>query len=109
MSQARERPSSSLILCYLPLLGVIPLFLRGSSREVRWHARNGLLLFGAVVLLGVLATVVGLAVPSLSCLYGLGMFFVGVVYVVVVILAIVKALSGERLMFPALSRYADRS
>ncbi len=108
MSEARRRPSSALVLSYLPLLGVIPLFLRGSSREVRWHARNGLLLFAGVVLIGVLATLVGLVLPSLSCLYGIGMFFVGVVYVVVVILAIVKALSGERLIFPGLSRYADR-
>ena len=108
MSEARQRPSSSLILCYLPLLGIFPLFLRGSSREVRWHARNGLLLFAGVVLIGALATLVGLVLPSLSCLYGIGMFFVGVLYVVVVILAIVKALSGERLIFPGLSRYADR-
>ena len=108
MSEARPRPSLSLILCYLPLLGVIPLFLRGSSREVRWHARNGLLLFAGVVVMGVLATLVGLLLPSLSCLYGIGMFFVGVIYVVVVILAIVKALAGERLIFPGLSHYADQ-
>lgn len=108
MSEVRRRPSSLLILCYLPLLGVIPLFLGGSTREVRWHARNGLLLFGGVVMIGVLATLVGLLLPSLSCLYGIGMFFVGVIYVVIVILAIVKALAGERLIFPGLSRYADR-
>jgi len=81
MSEVRRRPSLLLILCYLPLFGVIPLFLRGSSREVRWHARNGLLLFAGVVVMGVLATLVGLLLPSLSCLYGIGMFFVGVVYV----------------------------
>ena len=47
---ANERTASSramLILCYLAFLGVIPLFFARDDPEVRWHARNGLLLFGA--------------------------------------------------------------
>jgi uncharacterized membrane protein len=97
-----------LIVCYLPLLGIFPLLLARKSREVRWHARNGLLLFGGVVAVAVAATVVSLLIQRLACLYSVAMFFVGVIYVIVVILAIVKALQGERLIFPGLSRYADR-
>jgi uncharacterized membrane protein len=108
MKENRPRHSWSLIVCYLPLLGVFPLLIGKSSREVRWHARNGLLLFGGVIVVGIVATVVSLSFPSVGCFYSMSMFVVGVVYVIVVILAIVKALSGERLIFPGLSRYADR-
>lgn len=97
-----------LIACYLPLVGLIPLFLNRRSREVRWHARNGLLLFAGVVVIGVVATLLSLVFQSLACLYSVAMFFVGVLYVIVVVLAVVKALQGERLIFPGLSRYADR-
>lgn len=108
MSDTRRNPSWALILSYLPLLGVFPLFLGNPSREVRWHARNGLLLFGGIAAVGALATAASVFFPSLSCLYGLGIFFAVAAYAIVVILAIVKALQGERLIFPGLSRYADR-
>lgn len=97
-----------LVLSYVPLLGLVPLLRRDSDAEVRWHARNGLLLFGSVIAIGVAATVLGIAVPALSCLYGIVMFFVAVLYTVIAILAVVKALQGERLIVPGISRYAGR-
>ncbi len=108
MSDTHRTSPWVLIVCYLPLLGVFPLFLNRRSREVRWHARNGLLLFAGVVVVGVVATLLSLLFQSLACLYSVAMFFVGVIYAIIVILAIVKALQGERLIFPGLSRYADR-
>lgn len=96
------------ILCYFPLLGLIPLLSRRSSREVKWHARNGLLLFAAVVVIVGAATVLSLLFQQIGCFYSIAMFLVGVVYVVFVTLGVVKAFQGERLMFPVLSRYADR-
>jgi hypothetical protein len=36
------------------------------------------------------------------------MFVVLIVYTIIAILAIVKALDGQRLIVPAISRYADR-
>lgn len=95
-----------LVLSYLPVLGVIPLLKRDAGTEVRWHARNGLLLFAAVLLLCVFAILLGLAVPALSILYSIVLFVLLVVYTVIVILAIVKALDGGRLIVPGVSRYA---
>lgn len=97
-----------LVLAYIPFLGFIPLLQKESDEEVRWHARNGLLLFGAVVATGIAATLVGIAVPSLSCLYGIAMFSVAVVYTIIAILAVVKALQGQRLIVPGVSRHAGR-
>lgn len=108
MAESRAWRSWMLVLGYLPLFGLIPLAASRNDREVRWHARNGLLLFASVVVVGAAATLIGVVVPRLSCLYGIAMLVVLVVYTVVVILAIVKALGGERLIVPGISSYADR-
>ena len=108
MPESRTQPSWMLVLCYLAFLGFIPLLAGKQHRNVRWHAINGLLLFAAVVVFGVVATVIGVLVPPLSCLYGIVMFIVLILYTIIAILAIVKALDGERLMVPGISKYADR-
>jgi uncharacterized membrane protein len=97
-----------LALAYLPILGLIPLTLEKRDREIRWHARNGLLLFLAYAAVAVLATLIGIAVPALSCLYAAAMAILGVLYLAIAVLAIVKALAGERLMIPGISRRASR-
>jgi|SRR5215467_7673614 len=108
MPDSRPNPAGLLILCYLTFFGFIPLLAARNNREVRWHAANGLLLFGLVVAIGVAATIIGVLVPPLSCLYGIVMFVVLVVYTIVAILAVVKALDGQRLIVPGISKYADR-
>ena len=97
-----------LVLAYLPLFGLIPLLLEKRDLEVRWHARNGLLLFAAMVAAALSTTLIGIAVPSLSCLYAAAMALVLCLYVGISILAIVMALSGQRLMIPGISRRATR-
>jgi uncharacterized membrane protein len=107
---ASGRPSSPwlLILCYAGPLGVLPLLMARTDRSTRWHAKNGLLLFAMLAAIGVAATLVGIAAPSLSCIYGITMLAAGTAYGVVAVLAIVKALGGERLCVAGISRYADR-
>jgi len=100
------RRTAFLVLGYVPLAGVIPLLFERTDREIRWHARNGLILFAAVAGIGIAATLLGIVLPALTCAYGILMFFVLVVYGIVSLLAIVKALQGERLIVPGLSRYA---
>ena len=107
-----ETPRASrramLILSYLAFLGVIPLLFSREDPEVRWHARNGLLLFGAVAGIALVATLVGTVLPALGCLYAMLMFFVLVLYAFIAILAIVKALDGQRLLVPGISKHAGR-
>lgn len=98
-----------LILAYVAFLGVVPLLAARNDAEVRWHARNGLLLFGAVLAIVLVATLVGTMLPALGCLYAIVLFFVLVLYAVIAILAIVKALDGQRLLVPGISKYAGRS
>ncbi|MFN2386209.1 MAG: hypothetical protein ABR576_07990 [Thermoanaerobaculia bacterium] len=100
------RRTAFLVLAYVPLAGVVPLLFEKTDREIRWHARNGLILFAAVAGIALAATLLGIVVPALTCAYGILMFFVLVVYAIVGMLAIVKALQGQRLIVPGLSRYA---
>lgn len=109
MSETRRRRRSwVLVISYLPPFGAVALFLVHSSREERWHARNGLLLLAAFLAVLGIATGAGVWIPSLGCISGILLFVLAVLYAIVVGLAIVKALQGERLMIPGLSRYADR-
>jgi uncharacterized membrane protein len=108
MSENRAQPTLMLVLSYLAFLGFIPLIAGKRDREVRWHAANGLLLFGAVAAILIVATIIGVLVPPLSCVYPIVMFLVLILYTIIAILAVVKALNGERLIVPMISRYADR-
>ncbi len=58
---------------------------------------------------GTVATLVGILVPSLSCVYGVTMAIAGLLYVMIALLATVKAMSGQRLIIPGVSRYANRA
>jgi uncharacterized membrane protein len=108
MSESRSQPAWMLVLSYLAFLGFIPLIAGKRHREVRWHAVNGLLLFGAVAVIGIVATIIGVLVPPLSCVYPIVMLLVLILYAIIAILAVVKALNGERLIVPGISGYADR-
>jgi uncharacterized membrane protein len=112
VASARETPSRArplfFILAYLGILGLLPLLLARRDREVQWHARNGLMLFATVAGVAVAATVIGVVVPSLSCIYAVAMLIVSLLYASIVVLAIVKALDGQRLFIPWISRHASR-
>jgi uncharacterized membrane protein len=96
-----------LVLAYLPLLGFLVLAV-SRDREVRWHAVNGLVFFGAVAAVALAATLVGIVAPSLTCIYAVGIGILALLYVSVVILAIVIALKGGRLLIPLVSTHAGR-
>ncbi len=106
---ANERASRPmLILSYLAFLGIIPLLFARRDSEVRWHARNGLLLFGEVAAVALVAIFAGALLPALGLLSVILMYLVLVLYTFIAILAIVKALDGQRLLVPGISRHAGR-
>jgi len=96
-----------LLLDYFPVLGFVTLKI-SRNPEARWHARNGLALFAAAVVVGGAATLVGVLVPSLTCLSVVAIVIVTLLYVSIAILAAVQALGGRRLMIPGVSSHADR-
>ena len=106
MPEASLRRAALLTLCYLPILGVAVFAIEKRDREIRWHARNGLAFFVAVAAVMAAATLVSILFPSLGCVYTVTMLSLVAGYSLVVILALVKAIQGERLIVPGVSRYA---
>ncbi len=96
----REQDKIFLILSYLGIFALIPLLTVKDSDFVKWHAKNGLVLgVGG----GIAVTIIGM-IPFLgfiSCLLFPAL-------AVIDIMAMVKALGGERWRIPAVSDIADK-
>jgi len=96
-----------IILSYLGPLALIPFFVEERDQEIRWHAKHGLVLLVAEVILGIvlgiltMIPVVGCIVPFVALLLMLGLL-------VLHIFCMVKGINGQRLMIPGLSEFADR-
>jgi uncharacterized membrane protein len=97
-----------IVLAYLGILGLIPLLVEKNDKEVQWHAKNGLVLFAAWVVLWLLDFFVIWTLHIFGCLYSIFMFFVWILYLVLIVLGIAKALKGERLVVPVISQFADK-
>lgn len=94
-----------LVLSYVWILALIPFLVEQRDKEVQWHAKHGLVLTGAEILLWIVLSVVNMTAGCLGCvLYPI--ILIGVV--VFRILCITKALNGERFLIPGLSEFADR-
>lgn len=112
-------PSSNrtimLVLAYLGILALIPLLVEKEDREVQWHAKHGLVLFGAEIVLfialGFVLTIVGM-IPFIGWLITLLGCLVWTILPIGIlvfhVLCIVKAINGQRMIIPGLSVYADR-
>jgi uncharacterized membrane protein len=93
-----------LVLAYLGILAVIPLVVEKNDPEVQWHAKHGIVLFVAEVLLGILLGIITHFVPFAGCV----LWMVWPLILVLHIILIVKAINGQRLLIPGISEYADR-
>jgi hypothetical protein len=98
-------------LSYLWLLALVPL-LTSHDADVRWHARHGLvltaaelLLFGAYAAITAMASIAALEAGFLLALAApLGWAVILALHAI----AIVKAINGRRLLVPGISAFADR-
>ena len=107
-----------IVLAYLWFLALIPLISEKEDAEVRWHARHGIVLTIAELLLGLTLTVVGglLGLATIGLSYRLGIVLGSLLTMVALVavlgvlavhlLAIVKAINGGRLRIPGVSLYA---
>jgi len=101
-----------IVLAYLWLFALIPLVLEKHDAEVRWHAKHGLvlmiaeltLLFGYIVL----TSIVSLATLGLGCVLSILLVFGWIGILALHVVAILKGVSGTRLIIPGLSDYANR-
>ncbi len=100
-----------LILSYLGILALIPFLTEKDDREIQWHAKHGLVLAASsiVVLIGVgILNMTLIVLPGPNCL-GCGLITLAwLVIVVVHIIAMVKAINGDRLTMPVITDFANR-
>jgi len=96
-----------IVLSYLWLLALIPLLVEKEDREVQWHAKNGLVLTLAEILIWVVLGIVG-HIHVFACLGCFVWPIIGVIFLVVRILCIVKGINGDRFVIPVLSQYTEK-
>lgn len=98
-----------IVLSYFWLLALIPLLVEKDDREVQWHAKHGLVLMAAEIIIVVMLTIVdGIIAFGTGC-FGCGMSSIFLLVAMVInIIAIVKGVNGQRLIIPGISDFANR-
>lgn len=99
-----------IVLSYLWILFLIPLLVEKEDREVQWHAKHGLVITVAEIVLWIAVTIFSVITAQFDlgctgCFLNLGVW---IAVLVVRILCIVKGVNGQRFLIPGVSQYADR-
>jgi uncharacterized membrane protein len=104
-----------IVLSYLWLLALVPLLVEKNDREVQWHAKHGIVLMVAEVVLWIVMFIVQMIIgriPFLGCLIAILSLLIGFVLwigvIVLHVLCIVKGVNGQRFLVPYVSQYADQ-
>ena len=101
-----------IVLAYFGPLALIPYLVEKEDREVQWHAKHGLVLFGAEIVLWFVLIILNIAITAvfapLGCLTSIGFLLLGLAILVFHIMCMVKGVNGERLKIPQVSDFADR-
>jgi uncharacterized membrane protein len=101
-----------IVLAYLWLLALVPLLVEKEDAEVRWHAKHGIVLMVAEIILWIAVTIVTMILSTiavaLGCLFSLLHLGLWIGILILHIFAIVKGVNGQRLIVPFVSEYADK-
>lgn len=114
MPEAYVSPSRGALiaLAYLWPLALVPLLIERDDAEVQWHAKHGIVLMIAELVLIfayiMTASIVTLATLGLGCVLGLLLVFAWIGIFALHVAAILKGVTGGRLIVPGVSEYANR-
>jgi hypothetical protein len=104
--------SVMIVLAYLWPLAAVPLLVEKNDAEVQWHAKHGIVLMVAELVLfaafGVLTSIISLAAFGLGCAVSMFGVFLWIGILAVHASAIMLGLNGRRLLVPGVSEYASR-
>jgi uncharacterized membrane protein len=112
MADAEASPNRGvmIVLAYLWPLALIPLLLEKRDPDIQWHAKHGLVLmmaeFFVIVVYFAIASFVSLSSLGLGVVLMLLLVFGWVGILAVHVVAIIKGVSGTRLIIPVVSSYA---
>jgi uncharacterized membrane protein len=100
------------VLSYLWILALIPLLTKKEDREIQWHAKNGLAILGAEIVLWIIFMILGLFLrgwlATLGCGFAVVECVVWIGFLVIRIMCIVKGVNGQRMRVPVISDFADK-
>jgi uncharacterized membrane protein len=100
------------VLAYLWPLALVPLLVEKDDPEVQWHAKHGLVLMVAEILLlvafGLVTSLISLAAFGLGCVLSLLVIFLWIGILAIHVTAIIRGLNDRRLLIPGVSDYANR-
>ena len=97
-----------LVLSYLGILALIPLLTKKEDPDVQWHAKNGLAMSIAFFVFFIIFNIVAHFIPFLGCALAFIPCAVSIAWLAVTIIAIMKALKGDRFRLPMISDFADK-
>lgn len=96
-----------IVLAYLWLLALVPLLTEKEDKEVQWHAKHGIVLLVAEIVAWVVYFILSM-IPGVGCVLVVVLPIIWLLFVVVRIMCIVKGTSGQRLLIPGISEFADK-
>lgn len=101
-----------LVLSYLGILAIVPLIVEKDDANVQWHAKHGLVLCVAEIILfvgvAIFNMILGTVLGPFACFVGLLIPLLALGILVLHVMMIVKALDGKRLLIPGVSDFANR-
>jgi uncharacterized membrane protein len=104
--------SLMIVLSYLYILVVVPLITEKNDPEVQWHAKHGLVILIAEIIVHAVLWVGTMVLSSIWSGFGCGLGllggFVWLAFLILRIVAIMKGVNGERLVIPGVTEYVNR-
>jgi uncharacterized membrane protein len=101
-----------IVLSYLWLLALVPLLVEKDDKEVQWHAKHGIVLMVAEIVLWIVVTIISMVLSmvsvALGCVVSLLTFGLWIGILVVHVMAMIKGINGGRFLIPGVSEYANR-
>jgi uncharacterized membrane protein len=99
------------VLSYLWILALIPLLTKKDDREIQWHAKNGIVLLGAEIIVWVVFGMIGFALRNsgvLGCGLGIIECAIPIAFLVIRVMSIVKGVGGQRFRIPVVTDMAEK-
>ena len=104
--------SLMIILSYIWILFIVPLVAEKEDAEVQWHAKHGLVLLIAEIVLQtalwIVSFVLSQAWGGFGCVFTLAQGLVWIGFLAARIMAIIKGVNGQRLIIPGVSEHVSR-
>jgi uncharacterized membrane protein len=98
-----------IFLSYFGLLALIPMLTKKEDPDLQWHSKNGLALAIAYIPIWIILVIIGIVLPGplkliiipLNCGFP-------ILWLVVDIMAMVKAFGGQRMRIPVVTDMAEK-